>query len=139
MTVISRENTSKRGEGLFFFFMRYVLMMLGVTLVAFAVLAAVYIFVDVPKKTLGIIALGASILAALIVSFVAGKESGSAVTGGCASLIFACIRCVLSVAFGFMPILSFRAPFELATGFLIGLLGGILGRTGEGRRKRRYR
>lgn len=139
MSVISREKTKKGDAGLLFFFLRYVLIALGLTVAAFVAVGAVYIFVDIPAKTLEIIALAVSVLVSLAVSFVVGRASAAPVTGGCVVLIYAFLRCAVSVIFGFTPLLSVRTPFELITGFLVGLIGGILGSGGTSRRRRRYR
>ena len=138
MAVISREKPKQNDAGLVVFFLRYVLMALGLTAVAFAVLAAVYIFVDIPVHALEIITLVVSVIVALVVSFMVGKDSATPLSGGCVTLVYTFLRCAVSVIFGFTPILSVRTPFELITGFLIGLLGGILG-SGGGNRRRRYR
>lgn len=139
MSVISREKSKKRDTGLLFFFLRYVLTAFGLTLAAFAVIAVVYIFADIPAKTLEMISLAVSFAVSLAVSFAVGKASAAPVTGGCVVLIYAFLRCAVSVIFGFTPLLSVRTPFELITGFLVGLIGGILGSGGTTRRRRRYR
>lgn len=139
MAVLSRENKQKEDAGLIVFFIRYVLMALMLTAVSFAVLAVVYIFIDIPSNVLEIVTLAISVVVLLIVSFAVGKESAIPLTAGCVGLIYAAVRCLLAVIFGFVPFLSVRTPFELVTGFLIGMIGGILGSSGGRRRTRRYR
>ncbi len=139
MPVLSRETKEKKDAGIVLFFMRYVLMALALTAIAFAFLGIVYIFVDIPQKALSITTLGVSVIVSLVVSFVVGKDTAAPVTGGCIVLIFSLIRIIFSIVFGLTPILSLRTPFELITGFLIGLIGGILGSSGGNRRRRRYR
>jgi len=139
MAVLSRENTQKNDGGLAVFFVRYVLMALILTAVAFVLVAVVYIFVDIPSNVLGTITLIVSVAVSLMVSFAVGKETAIPLTAGCVVLIFSAIRCILAVLFGFMPVFSIRTPFELVTGFLIGMIGGILGNSNSRRRRRRYR
>ena len=139
MPVLSRETKEKKDAGIVLFFLRYALIALGLTMAAFVLLGIVYIFVDIPSKALEITTLVISVIVSLVVSFIAGKDTAAPVTGGCVVLVFALLRCILSIIFGFTPILSLRTPFELVTGFLIGLTGGILGSSGGNRRRRRYR
>lgn len=139
MPVLSRETKEKKDAGFVLFFLRYVLMALVMTVAVFVLLGIFYIFVDIPAKALGITTLVVSVLVSLVVSFIVGKDTAAPVTGGCVVLMFALLRCILSIVFGFTSVLSLRTPFELITGFLIGLIGGILGSSGGNRRRRRYR
>ena len=122
---------------LLYFFLRYEIMAIILTVIAFALVAVVYIFLDIPKEVMELITLIISVIVSLVVSFIAGKETASVITGGCIILIFAFIRCLVSIIFGFTPVLSLRTPFELASGFIIGIIGGIAG-SGTNR-KRRFR
>lgn len=122
---------------LLYFFLRYEIMAVMLTAVAFALVAIVYVFLDIPANIMELITLIISVIVSLIVSFIAGKETASVITGGCVILIYALLRCLISIIFGFTPILSLRTPFELATGFIVGIIGGIAGCGTT--RKRRYR
>ncbi len=122
---------------LLYFFLRYEIMAIILTVIAFALVAIVYIFLDIPGDVMELITLIISVIVSLVVSFIAGKDTASVITGGCVILIFAFLRCFISIIFGFTPILSLRTPFELASGFIIGIIGGIAGCGTT--RKRRFR
>ena len=131
----------KKGEknyDFFFFLLKYEIMAFLFTLIAFVFVAAVFIFILIPSKVLSIISLAVSVIVLIIVSAKAGKDSGSVITGGMVALIFAAIRAFLAIVFGMVPLLSVRTPFEIITGFLIGVIGGIIG-AGNNLGRRRYR
>ncbi len=130
-------SSKQRDYELLFFFLKYVLLALAVLLGLFSVLAIIYIFVDIPQITLKYITLGIFVVSTLVASFKAGRDSASIITGGFVGMIFMLIRCIISIIAGFTPLLSLRTPFEVASGFLIGVIAAIAGCGAI--KKRRYR
>ena len=130
---------SAKDTGMIGFFLRYVFIALAATAVCFAAVAAVYVFVPFSANTLRLVALIISVLVTLFVGGKAGKDSASVLTAGVTGLIYALLRSVISIAAGFTPLLALRTPFEIITGFLVGIIGGIFGAGTTKRRRRRYR
>ena len=136
---MKEKNGRFKDLGLIFFFFRYLLFAVAATLAVLILLALVYLFMDISKNNLEITALVLSVIVGLVVSFFAGKESASSLTGGVVVFLYALLRCIVAVATGNAPLFSIRTPFELVTGFLVGIIGGIMGAGRDSSRRHRYR
>ncbi|MBQ3053643.1 MAG: hypothetical protein IJC89_01910 [Clostridia bacterium] len=133
---MSRKN---KDYNMFSLFMPFVGMAFLLTIIGFFAVGLVYIFVPFSVWMLKIISLVISIISLVIVTCVAGRRTASVFTGGIIALIYSVIRWIIAVATGSLYILSFRSPFVIISGFLIGIIGGIIGTGTATRRKRRYR
>ncbi|MDP4118276.1 MAG: TIGR04086 family membrane protein [Bacillota bacterium] len=129
----------KSSEGFVAFFLPYAALEFIFTIVAFAVVALIYVFIPLSDGILRIITIVISVVVMFIVSASVGRETASAISGGIIALIYTLVRYIISISFGFVPFLSIKTPFVIATGFLIGIMGGILGSSTRPRRRRKYR
>ncbi len=121
------------------FLIPFVVLAFALTIAVMLVLALLYMFIPFSESVLEIITMVSSIIIVFVVSCLAGKASGSVLTSGIVGLVYTVIRSIIAVALGVVPLLDIRTLFIIITGFLIGILGGILGSDGGRKKRRRYR
>ena len=131
--------SEKRDFGVLAFFLPFTLLGMVLTLAAFLLVAAIYLFVPFSPLILKVITAAVSVCVILIISYTSSKEAASVLTGGITALIYSVLHSFFAVVFGVIPLLSVRTPFMILTGFLIGLIGAVFGGGSKIRRRRRYR
>lgn len=120
------------------FFMPFVLIGLAITVGLMLVFSFLYVILPFMPENIGLISSTIRILVLFLISFLAGKTAGNAgwFVGGAVGIIYMLVATFFGVILFTVNLLSADPLINLAAGFIIGAIGGIVGVSAQTRKSR---